>query len=668
FFPATRLLAKVARRRKTRFDIQHFLLLLARILVIATVVLAASKPGLVVERPGGIRSGPALGQVIILDDSLSMRLQGEDGRTIFNRAKQLALAEIARLRPGDAAALVLTGSPTRPPTAEMSFDLANMRRGLGTMEPSFLRGDLKNALRKAMLVLQESHLPQQEVVLITDLSNGGQNESKPPWSRSSGIGYRVVDAGADVKRVNTAISEVVVSPSPGGVAREVNVEVRISNYSNVPQKGLEVVLEVEGGEVAQGSLDVPANGSSSKRFFHRFDKDGTYRGLVRIGKDALPEDNVRYFAVTIRRSIPVLIINGDYRPGSYRDETFYLRRALETPMPGEVTIQPLIVDVDTAMAGTLSGNSVVFLAGVSNLSAALAGRLIDYVKHGGGLFVSPSANGGLLSSIKSILPAKVRSITQTAGSGQPLHIAAVNRSHPMFVPFGNGPTGLENTTVSAHLLVEPEPSTNRRTLIDLVGGLPLLLERQVGEGRIMLLTTTVDRDWTDLPIRPGYLPLMQRATRYLAGRLDDYSPRRILAGQPIDVEVSQGMQRLIVRGPGKRNTTFAARDLADKLAIEFVDTLVPGHYQVWAEILGFGGLREIPALGFVVETHPEESNPKRVISIVDENNLSNFAPVRGVFPLWPYLLIGLILLILLETVVSVQGLRRSHIKALGSRD
>jgi hypothetical protein len=427
-------------------------------------------------------------------------------------------------------------------------------------------------------------------------------------------------------------------------------------------KGLDVILEVEGVKVAQGSMDVPAKGSSTKRFFHRFDKDGTHRGLTRIGKDSLPEDNVRHFAVTIRSAFPVLVINGDYRPGSYRDETFYLRRALETPMPGEVTIQPLIVDVDTAVSGTLSGNSVVFLAGVSNLSAPFADRLIEYVKRGGGLFVSPASNGGQLSAIKSILPAKVRSIRQASGPEQPFRIAAVNRSHPMFAPFGNGPTGLEKMTVSGHLLVEPEPSTNRRTLIDLAGGLPLLLERRIGEGTIMLLTTTLDRDWTDLPIRPGYLPLVQRATRYLAGRLDDHSPRRVMVGQPIGIEVSQGMRRLIVRGPGNRNTTFVARDLTGKLEIEFEDTLIPGHYQVWAEILSFGGLREIPALGFVVETYPGESNPKRVISIVDKNDLSNFAPVRGVFPLWPYLLIGLMLLLLVETFTSVQGLRKSHVK------
>ena len=154
-FPAARLLGDVARRRKTRFDIQNYLLLLARVLVIAMVVLAASRPGLVVERPGGIRSGPALGQVIVLDDSLSMRLKGDDGKAIFLRAKKLALAEISRLRPGDAAALVLSGDPVRLPIEEMNFDLAQIKSSVEAIAPSFLKGNLKEALRQALLILQE---------------------------------------------------------------------------------------------------------------------------------------------------------------------------------------------------------------------------------------------------------------------------------------------------------------------------------------------------------------------------------------------------------------------------------------------------------------------------------------------------------------------------------
>ena len=71
-FPAASLLAEVAQQRSHQFRLQKRLLLAARILAIAAVVIAAARPGASVERPGGIRSGAALAQVIVLDDSLSM--------------------------------------------------------------------------------------------------------------------------------------------------------------------------------------------------------------------------------------------------------------------------------------------------------------------------------------------------------------------------------------------------------------------------------------------------------------------------------------------------------------------------------------------------------------------------------------------------------------------
>jgi hypothetical protein len=48
-------------------------------------------------------------------------------------------------------------------------------------------------------------------------------------------------------------------------------------------------------------------------------------------------------------------------------------------------------------------------------------------------------------------------------------------------------------------------------------GAPALVQTEVGRGRVLLFTSTVDREWTDLPIRPGFLPLMQESARWLAG-------------------------------------------------------------------------------------------------------------------------------------------------------
>ncbi len=667
-FPAISVLARVAKRRKQRLKLRKIFLLIARIMAVMAVVLAVSRPGVAVLRPGGIRSGSALALVIVLDDSLSMRLGGQDGETIFERAVKLAFAELDRLRPGDGAALILSGYPNRRPIPKVEFDLARVRRAVETAESSYLGGDIERALRAASRILEESLLAQREVVVITDLSEGPRierGERWPPWSSETGIGFRVLDAGANVPRSNVAVDQVRVSPSPEGVAREAVIEARVTNHSAASLKGFEVILEVEGDEVARGNVDVPPYGATSKKFYHRFDDDGLHRGLVRIREDGLEEDDTHYFSAIVRQSIATLVIDGDYRPGSYRDEAFYLHRAIETPLPGEVPIHSLVVDVDAAQAGPLAGNDVVFLAGVPEVPPALASRLSEFVHKGGGLFISPSSTGFKSESLASVLPAKVRSVREVTRQRRMFRIASVNRAHPVFQPFGESPTGLEKTEVRAHLLVEPEPGADRSTLMELADGPPLLLERRVGRGRVMFLTTTIDRDWTDLPIRPGYFPLVQRIVRYLAGRLDDREPRRFLAGRQVRIEVSQGMQRVLIRGPESRDTTYPAVELADKSAIDFKDTFVPGHYQVWAEIPGLGGLRELDALGFVVETDPVESNPTRVVSAVDADNLASLTPIEGNLPVWPYLLLAAVLFLLFETWLSGHGLRRSHVARKG---
>ncbi|MDJ0766712.1 MAG: BatA domain-containing protein [Myxococcota bacterium] len=659
-FPAIEILARVANRRHKKIRLRSLLLLALRILVIAVAVLAMSRPGITVSRPGGIRSGLPIGLVLVIDDSLSMRARLKNGSTVFDTARTLAIAEIDRLRPGDGVAVILSGHPIRPIIGELTFDLDAARHQITAARAGFYSGDLSSALLKAFRILRDSPLTQREVVVITDLSEGAGNDPWPPWPPGD-IGFRILDAFKDGHRSNVAVDQVQVRPSPQGEAREALIEARIANYTNKVLRNFDIVLEVAGAEVARGSIDVQPRDTAIKRFYHRFPEEGIHRGLVRIEPDNLEEDNIRHFSVLIRHSISALIIDGDYRPGSYRDEAFYLHRALETPIPEEVPIHPFVLDVSTAQSGPLTGNDVVFFVGIVSLDTTLAKRLIDYVKKGGGLFVSPGPASTRLDPIASILPAKVRSVRQASRADRPFRIAAINRAHPIFSPFKDDPTGLEKTSVKAHLLVEPEPTADRNTLIELMNGLPLLIERAVGRGRVMMLATTVDREWTDLPIRPGFLPLIQRTARHLAGRLDDGTPRRILAGQAIDIEVSRGMQRLIVRGPKDKDTIFPAADLVDRPAIRFNGTHAPGHYQVWAEIPEFGGLRELHSLGFVVESDPAECNPARVVTAKDQTDIGNFAPLKGRLPIWPFLLIATVLLIISETWVAGQGLKRSHL-------
>ena len=659
-FPSISIIQKVARKRKKPLRIRELLLLALRILALATIALAAARPGVTVQRPGGLRAGAPIALAIVLDNSMSMQLITEDEQTVFDRARTIALNELERLRPGDAAALIFSGRSSIPSDSTVTYDINKIKRLIQAATPTHFAGDLPKATRIAAQILEKSPLQKKEILVITDLAEDPiwGNLDAPQKNREIALTVRSARDGG--MPANSAVDRILVSHSPEGVAREVLIEARVSNFSDTPLEGLPIVLEVESSEVSRGTIDVPPRGSAVKQFYHRFHQEGVYRGSVRIRKDQLPADDTRHFATAIRESIRVLVVDGDYQPGSYRDEAFYLYRALETPMQGEVPIKTILVDLATALQSTLTENEVVFLAGVPRIPPHFANRLVQYVEQGGGLFVTSSAKGNDFEALQAIMPASVHSVRQAQKKGKNFRIAAINRAHPIFQPFASLPTGLEKTHIDSFVLAKPSPSSLRRTLIELVRGFPLLLERKAGDGTVMLLTTTIDRDWTDLPIRPGFLPMVQRATRHLAGRLDDRGPRRAQAGRPIPLEVSEGMQRLVVRKPDGRDTNYAARELVDRSTVVFSDTSIPGHYFVWAETPGFGGLRQLPHQGFVVETDPGESDLSKNADPKNQEPSPGTEMISSTLPVWPHLLIVAMLLLFAETWLAGRGLRRSH--------
>ena len=101
----------------------------------------------------------------------------------------------------------------------------------------------------------------------------------------------------------------------------------------------------------------------------------------------------------------------------------------------------------------------------------------------------------------------------------------------------------------------------------------------------------VDREWTDLPIRPGFLPLVQEAARYLAGAPGSDSIPALTVGQRREIGVGVEDARIEIVTPGgqSRWLTPEARP-ADPRAPEgharrtvtFTETDEPGLYRVRA--------------------------------------------------------------------------------------
>jgi hypothetical protein len=59
-----------------------------------------------------------------------------------------------------------------------------------------------------------------------------------------------------------------------------------------------------------------------------------------------------------------------------------------------------------------------------------------------------------------------------------------------------------------------------RVIARLTNQVPLILEKQVGEGRVLVFTSTFDKISNDLPLHASFVPFVEETARYLGGQQD----------------------------------------------------------------------------------------------------------------------------------------------------
>ncbi len=110
-------------------------------------------------------------------------------------------------------------------------------------------------------------------------------------------------------------------------------------------------------------------------------------------------------------------------------------------------------------------------------------------------------------------------------------------------------------------------------------GAPLLCEKAVGKGRVLVFTSSPDRSWTNFPIRPSYLPWTHQLVAYLTrGPLGRSAFH--LTGDVVELTAEGGEPSgpLLVEKPDGR--TAAAHWNDRTRAMEFAETEQPGVYAV----------------------------------------------------------------------------------------
>lgn len=620
-FPSSMFLEPSVVRRNRRREVRYWLLLIARLLLVALLAFAFAQPML----RGRVLVGPqgATLHAIVLDTSLSMHQDGS-----WERAREQASALIDALKGADRAMLVAADNRMRVlQEAVFAGDAGRLRAALQALEPGYAHLDY-GALVSATAAWGTAPGEHLVVHLITDMQQSASPLRFADLAPPPGLRFELVDV-APKSAANLYVSGVHENPRDPGAVR-----VSVDGDAAALAKR-ELVIEVNGKQVEKRALKAGQALPLEERFALGELGPGEHRFTAHlVPADDLPADDTYY---TLLRHVEpkVLVVTGT----TDGDDEQYLRAALgASPQPRFAVESALPGQLATRQLGEFAA---VVVSDAGLLNATAAGALTKYVQAGGAALLTLGTRAAQLDSIPVSGARRARGSAHDEAD-QPAHVGDMEQSHPVL----REPGAWRQVRFLRH--VATVPPEGARVLMRFTNDTPLMWEQSPGAGRLLVFASPLDREWNDLAIHPLFVRFVAEATAWLAGARFDAASATV--GVTLDASNLRRGGAQVFDPQGKRAAMMG--DAAGEL--RWLPEL-PGFYE-----LRGGGHSDFVA----VNPDPRESRLKPLDQAARERWLALQAPPATTpvmtgsstserwVPVWFWLLLVAAVLAFLEPLVA----------------
>jgi hypothetical protein len=343
---------------------------------------------------------------------------------------------------------------------------------------------------------------------------------------------------------NIAVPSVTFARASFQNQERITITAGISNKSAAPAKDVPITLEIDGHQIEAKSVALPANASTPVTFAQFTLSAPAVHGVVRAGTDGLIADNSFDFILSPSQAVSVLLVDA----GSDSTSSFYLSKALS--IGNTPTFQVETVPAARVTPQMLEKHAVVVLNDTMVPPGLAGGALQHYVERGGGLLVVFGERSAWPQSDAALLPGRLGpTVDRTDGRGATIGFR--DYSHPVFEVFKAPRSGdFSAARILRYRVLEPGPDD--RVIARYDDGAVAAAEKRVGTGRVIAWSTTLDDSWSDLALKPVYLPLVHQLIRYL-GQYEQSSAWSTV-GQVVDLTtlLKTKADRVVVTPAGER--------------------------------------------------------------------------------------------------------------------
>lgn len=482
---------------RTQSSIRHrrlrYLVLLAlRLALLVLLVLAFADP--FINRPAASLTTNKL-LTLVIDNSFSMRA----GSRLAD-AKRAAVAVLASRAPAQRAQVFALGSGLEA-MSQPTDDSRALQAAVAAIQPTDTRGDFGD-LARGLRSFSESVQGPIDLHFFSDMQKSAMPANFADLALPANISLTLHPA-VNSTAGNWAVESV---NAPGQVwdVKKARVQAVVSGYET-PATTRTASLQVNGKTVATQKVQVPANGRATVEFSSLNVPYGFSRCAVRIDSaDTLPADDVDYFAVERSDPQPALFLHN----ASDKRSSIYFGAALAASAESAFTVES--VSADQAASVQPSKYAFVVLSDVASLPSSFANDLARYVRGGGGLLIAAGTSMGRLSRIPLFGANVLDAHYYSNGPADFVTVGDMNPSHPAIAKTGRW------SDAKFYFAVKVDDSGSQ-VAARLMDGTPLLLDKQIGEGRVLLLASGLDNITNDFPLHPDFVPFVEQTAFYLSG-------------------------------------------------------------------------------------------------------------------------------------------------------
>lgn len=318
----------------------------------------------------------------------------------------------------------------------------------------------------------------------------------------SGIGVEIHPALPEGDR-NAAVEQIDLLTPFGTDTWEIEARVRV--YGIPGDKPLTLSLATSDGKTQSASC--PAEGGTVRFKWEGSAPKNLLSGTVALknSKDPWPADDMHPFAFSTRSPKRIALVDGDPGKTPFTGEAYFLEKAIHASASGKA-LSPFRATISTSLPAAEDAVDAIALCNVASLSPTDARLLRTHLDRGCGIAIfagdktvpaswTAAVTEGLLpNGIEIVQPSKSALIAKTDLIDPALSGLSVDSARGL----GSLPLTQRFTWPA---------NAGWKTLMTLDSGAPVLAVS--ANGRVALFAQQANREGSDLPLDPAFVPLMQ---------------------------------------------------------------------------------------------------------------------------------------------------------------